>query len=128
LLTLKPYYGKKAHPVKVYWLKDGSALAGHKPSRGAFRRAPVPLDRFGVNRGAILCDRRACRALMLESWEARGVRAAIADDLLALWLEAYTDLTPVNLLSAEQIARLLQSNHRSVREAATSLRPSLSRR
>lgn len=123
LLTLRPYYGKKAHHVGVYWFKDGSGLAAHRPVRGHARRAPVPLDRFGVNREAILCDRRACRALMVGNWEAHGVTEARADDLLALWLEFYSDLTPVNSLTAEQIARLLQSDHRPVRETAMHLRP-----
>lgn len=121
LLTLRPYYGRKAHPVRVFWFKDGSGLAAHE--RGDGRRAPVPLDRFGINRGAILCDRRACRALMMGNWEARGVNETKADEMLALWLEFYTDLTPVNSLTANHIARLLQSNHSSVRVAAMCLRP-----
>ena len=117
LLTLKPYRKKKVHPVWVYWLPDRSGLAAFRPV-GKSTRVPVPVDAYGLNKDAMLAERVSCQALLLGIWKAHGITEDRADDLLALWLEFSKQLAHVNELADEHMVRILQSKHRSVREAA----------
>jgi hypothetical protein len=117
ILTLKPY---GPAPVWYYRFADHSGLAAFRPV-GKSSRPAIPLDRYGLSASAMLCERQACQALLLNRSCARGLTPEKSDDLLALWLEHSRELAHVNDLATDHVARLLESRHRSVREATIRL-------